>query len=42
MKKLLEEKGYLDSILNDGIKKANEIALDNIKEIKKIISFYRI
>ncbi len=42
MKLLLGDEGYLDSILKDGMHKANEIASKNIKEIKEIINFYRI
>ncbi len=42
MKKLLGDKVYLDSILNEGTQRANEIASKNMTEIKKIINFYRI
>jgi tryptophanyl-tRNA synthetase len=39
IKKLLNDKGYLDKILVEGAKKANEIASNKIKEIHKIIGF---
>ena len=39
IKKLLNEKGYLDQILVEGAQKANDIASKKIKEIHKIIGF---
>ena len=39
IKKLLNDKGYLDKVLVEGAKKANEIASNKIKEIHKIIGF---
>ena len=39
IKKLLNEKGYLDQILVEGAQKANDIASNKIKEIHKIIGF---
>ena len=39
IKKLLNEKDYLDKILLDGHTKANEIATQKLKEIHKIIGF---
>ena len=35
--RLSKEKEYVRSVLNDGWKKANEIAVNNIKEIRKLI-----
>ncbi len=40
MKHLLDDTKYLDSILNDGSERAQEIAEKNIKELKKIIGFF--
>ena len=39
IKKLLNEKGYLDKILKEGALKANDIASNKIKEIHKIMGF---
>ena len=39
IKKLLNDKKYLDDILLEGSKKANEIAYKKIKEMKKLIGF---
>ena len=39
IKKLLNEKGFLDQILVDGAQKANDIASKKIKEIHKIMGF---
>ena len=39
IKKLLNEKGYLDQILVEGAQKANDIASKKIKEIHKIMGF---
>ena len=39
IKKLLNEKDYLDNILLDGCKKANNIASDKIKKIHEIVGF---
>ena len=39
IKKLLDEKDYLDNILLDGCKKANNIASNKIKKIHEIVGF---
>ena len=39
IKKLLQEQAYLDSILLDGVEKANKIASEKIKNIKEIVGF---
>ena len=39
IKKLLNEKKYLDKILLDGSKKANEIASEKVKKIHEIVGF---
>ena len=39
IKKLYEDQTYLDSILLDGVEKANNIASKKIKNIKEIIGF---
>ena len=39
IKKLLNDKKYLDDILLEGSKKANEIAYKKIKDMKKLIGF---
>ena len=39
IKKLIDEKGFLDQILLDGQKKANSIASEKIKKIQEIIGF---
>ena len=39
IKKLLNEKGFLDQILVEGAQKANDIASKKIKEIHKIMGF---
>ena len=39
IKKLINEKGYLDQILVEGAQKANDIASKKIKEIHKIMGF---
>ena len=39
IKKLLEDKKYLDEILLDGVEKANSVASKKIKRIKEIVGF---
>ena len=39
IKKLLNEKTFLDNILNDGFEKANKIASKKVKKIHEIIGF---
>ena len=39
IKKLLNDRSYIEQILKDGSKKANEIASKKIKEIHKIVGF---
>ena len=39
IKKLLEDKSYLDKILLDGVEKANSIASKKIERIKEIVGF---
>ena len=39
IKKLLKDRSYLDSILLDGVEKANKIASKKIKNIKEIVGF---
>ena len=39
IKKLLEDKSYLDKILLDGVEKANSIASKKIDKIKEIVGF---
>ena len=39
IKKLLNEKGYLDQVIVEGAQKANDIASKKIKEIHKIMGF---
>ena len=39
IKKLLKDPIYLDSILLDGVEKANKIASEKIKNIKEIMGF---
>ena len=39
IKKLKSDKKYLNQILSDGSKKANEIALNKIKKIHEIVGF---
>ena len=39
IKKLLNDRSYIDQILDEGSKKANEIASKKIKEIHKIVGF---
>ena len=39
IKKLIKEQSYLDSILLDGVEKANKIASKKIKNIKEIVGF---
>ena len=39
IKKLLEDKKYLDEILLDGVEKANMIASKKIERIKEIVGF---
>ncbi len=39
IKKLLNEKKYIDQVLDDGFLKANEVASKKIKEIHKIVGF---
>jgi len=39
IKKLLNDEQYLDSILLDGVEKANKIASKKIKKLKEIVGF---
>ena len=39
IKKLLQDYNYLDSILLDGVEKADKIASKKIKKIKEIVGF---
>ena len=39
IKKLLEDKKYLDEILLNGVEKANSIASKKIETIKEIVGF---
>ena len=39
IKKLLNDKKYLDNILEEGSKKASEIASKKVKKIHKILGF---
>ena len=39
IKKLLKDESYIDSILLDGVEKANKIASEKIKNIKEIVGF---
>ena len=39
IKKLLQDESYLDSILLDGVEKAEKIASEKIKNIKEIVGF---
>ena len=39
IKELLKEKSYLDEILNNGCKKADDIASKKIKKIHEIVGF---
>ena len=39
IKKLLQDQSYLDSILLDGVEKANKIASKKIKNLKEIVGF---
>ena len=39
IKKLINEKSYLDQILSEGSKKAQEIASQKIKKIHEIVGF---
>jgi tryptophanyl-tRNA synthetase len=39
IKKLLDDQNYLNSILEEGAEKANEIASKKIKNIKEIVGF---
>ena len=39
IKKLIKEQAYLDSILLDGVEKANKIASKKVKNIKEIVGF---
>ena len=39
IKKLIKEQAYLDSILLDGVEKANKIASKKIKNMKEIVGF---
>ena len=40
MRKLLDDKSYLEEILNNGRDKANSIAEPILKEAKEIVGFY--
>jgi tryptophanyl-tRNA synthetase len=39
IKKLINDKGFLDKILLDGHKKANKIASDKVKKMQEIVGF---
>jgi tryptophanyl-tRNA synthetase len=39
IKKLLDDQNYLNSILEEGAEKANDIASQKIKSIKEIVGF---
>jgi tryptophanyl-tRNA synthetase len=39
IKKLLNDKAYLDSTLLEGVERANKIASQKIKRIKEIVGF---
>ena len=39
IKKLLQEQSYLDSILLEGVERANSIASNKIKKMKEIVGF---
>ena len=39
IKKLINDKGFLDKILSDGHKKANKIASDKVKKMQEIVGF---
>jgi len=39
IKKLLDDKSYLDNILLEGVERANIIASKKIKRIKEIVGF---
>ena len=39
LKKILKDRSYINSVLSNGVKKANEIASCNIRQIKQIIGF---
>jgi len=39
IKKLTNDKTYIDKILNDGYEKANEIASKKLKKIQEILGF---
>ena len=39
MNKLLKDEKFIDEVLNDGAQKADKIASEKIKNIKKIIGF---
>ena len=41
IKKLLDDKVFLEKILKDGYEKANEIASKKIKKIHEIVGFWR-
>ena len=40
IKILLDDKKYLEKILNEGCEKANDLASDNMKSLKEIIGFF--
>jgi tryptophanyl-tRNA synthetase len=39
IKKLLEDKIYLEKVLKDGTEKARNLAVDNLKEIRNVVGF---
>ena len=39
IKKIMDDKSYVDKILNDGFEKANEIASKKLKKIHEILGF---
>ena len=39
IRKLLNEKNYLDQILSEGCKKADEISSEKVKKIHEIVGF---
>ena len=40
IKKLIEDKSFLEKILNEGMEKAGVIAERNLKEIKNVVGFF--
>jgi len=39
IKKLLEDKSYLEKVLNEGTEKARDIAVYNLKEVRNVVGF---